>query len=246
MYSNKLFQKFCKERNIKEGTMKGYDSALKKYISFHQKSIDYLINEALKDEEKRIPLKERKIKKRLLDYRSFLLSSSMSPNTAKTYFSKLKTFYLHFEIELPHLPDAKYNNVLIARFINYIMLDGKKSIIEKAVYNALDELQNKLKKEPVNLFEELIDKITPRIEVRPRRIGGATYQIPVEVGDRRGIALALKWLTTSVRKQSGKTLSEKIVKSLIEIQNGTGWAYKKKEEVFRMAEANKAFASYSW
>lgn len=144
------------------------------------------------------------------------------------------------------VPDAKYNNVLIARFINYIMLDGKKSIIEKAVYNALDELQNKLKKEPVNLFEELIDKITPRIEVRPRRIGGATYQIPVEVGDRRGIALALKWLTTSVRKQSGKTLSEKIVKSLIEIQNGTGWAYKKKEEVFRMAEANKAFASYSW
>ena len=144
------------------------------------------------------------------------------------------------------VPDAKYNNVLITRFINYIMLDGKKSIIEKAVYNALDELQNKLKKEPVNLFEELIDKITPRIEVRPRRIGGATYQIPVEVGDRRGIALALKWLTTSVRKQSGKTLSEKIVKSLIEIQNGTGWAYKKKEEVFRMAEANKAFASYSW
>ena len=145
------------------------------------------------------------------------------------------------------VPDAKYNNVLIARFVNYIMLDGKKSIIEKAVYNALDELQNKLKKEPVNLFEELIDKITPRIEVRPRRIGGATYQIPVEVGDRRGIALALKWLTTSVRKQSsGKTLSEKIVKSLIEIQNGTGWAYKKKEEVFRMAEANKAFASYSW
>ena len=111
MYSNKLFQKFCKERNIKEGTMKGYDSALKKYISFHQKSIDYLINEALKDEEKRIPLKERKIKKRLLNYRSFLLSSNMSPNTAKTYFSKLKTFYLHFEIELPHLPDAKYNKI---------------------------------------------------------------------------------------------------------------------------------------
>ena len=126
------------------------------------------------------------------------------------------------------------------------MLDGKKSIVEKAIYNALDELQNKLKKEAVELFEELIDKITPRIEVRPRRIGGATYQIPVEVGERRGMTLALKWLTTSVRKQTGKTLSEKIVKSLIEIQNGTGWAYKKKEEVFRMAEANKAFASYSW
>lgn len=144
------------------------------------------------------------------------------------------------------IPDAKYNSVLVARFINYLMLDGKKSIIEKAVYQALEELQDKLKKEPVELFEELIDKITPRIEVRSRRIGGATYQVPVEVGDRRGMTLALKWLTISVRKQSGKTLSEKIVKSLMEIQNGTGWAFKKKEEVFRMAEANKAFASYSW
>lgn len=144
------------------------------------------------------------------------------------------------------IPDAKYNSVLIARFINYLMLDGKKSIIEKAVYQALEELQDKLKKEPVELFEELIDKITPRIEVRSRRIGGATYQVPVEVGDRRGMTLALKWLTISIRKQSGKTLSEKIVKSLMEIQNGTGWAFKKKEEVFRMAEANKAFASYSW
>lgn len=125
MYSNNLFQKFCKERNIKEGTMKGYDSALKKYIFFHQKSIDYLINEALKDEEKRIPLKERKIKKRLLDYRSFLLSSNMSPNTAKTYFSKLKTFYLHFEIELPHLPDAKYNKIYET---NYLDLPTKEHI----------------------------------------------------------------------------------------------------------------------
>lgn len=105
--------------------MKGYDSALKKYIFFHQKSIDYLINEALKDEEKRIPLKERKIKKRLLDYRSFLLSSNMSPNTAKTYFSKLKTFYLHFEIELPYLPDAKYNKIYET---NYLDLPTKEHI----------------------------------------------------------------------------------------------------------------------
>lgn len=144
------------------------------------------------------------------------------------------------------IPDARYNSVLIAKFMNYIMLDGKKSIVEKATYQALEELQDKLKKEPVDLFEELIDKITPRVEVRSRRIGGATYQVPVEVGDRMGLTLALKWLTISIRKQSGKTLSEKIVKSLMEIQNGTGWAFKKKEEVFRMAEANKAFASYSW
>lgn len=144
------------------------------------------------------------------------------------------------------MPDARYNSVLIARFINYIMLDGKKSIVEKATYSALEELEDKLKKPCVELFEELVDKITPRIEVRSRRIGGATYQVPVEVTDRRGMALALKWLTIAIRKQSGKTLSEKIIKSLMEIQNSTGWAYKKKEEVFRMAEANKAFASYSW
>ena len=144
------------------------------------------------------------------------------------------------------IPDAKYNNVLIARFVNYVMLDGKKSIVEKAVYEALDELSNKLQKEPVEAFEELIEKVTPKVEVRSRRIGGATYQVPVEVSDRRGTALALKWLTTAIRKQSGKSLAEKIFKSLMEVHNSTGWAFKKKEEVFRMAEANKAFASYSW
>ncbi|MBO4956590.1 MAG: 30S ribosomal protein S7 [Rickettsiales bacterium] len=144
------------------------------------------------------------------------------------------------------IPDAKYNSVLVAKFMNYVMLDGKKSIVEKATYTALEEIAEKLKKEPVEAFAELIEKITPKIEVRSRRIGGATYQVPVEVSDRRGLSLALKWLTISIRKQSGKTLAEKIVKSLLEVSNSTGWAFKKKEEVFRMAEANKAFASYSW
>ena len=143
-------------------------------------------------------------------------------------------------------PDARYNNVLVAKFINYVMLHGKKSIVEKATYEALDELGSKLKKDNIEAFEELIEKVTPKIEVRSRRIGGATYQVPVEVSDRRGTALALKWLTITIRKQSGKTLSEKILKSLLEVSNNTGWAFKKKEEVFRMAEANKAFASYSW
>ena len=144
------------------------------------------------------------------------------------------------------IPDAKYNSVLVAKFMNYVMLDGKKSIVEKATYTALEEIAEKLQKEPVEAFAELIEKITPKIEVRSRRIGGATYQVPVEVSDRRGLSLALKWLTISIRKQSGKTLAEKIVKSLLEVSNSTGWAFKKKEEVFRMAEANKAFASYSW
>jgi small subunit ribosomal protein S7 len=144
------------------------------------------------------------------------------------------------------MPDAKYGNVLLTRFMNYVMLDGKKAIIEKAVYSALEELENKTKRNCIEVFEELVEKITPKVEVRSRRIGGASYQIPVEVTDRRGTALALKWLTTAIRKQSGKTLGEKIFKSLLEISNNTGWAFKKKEEVFRMAEANKAFASYSW
>jgi small subunit ribosomal protein S7 len=144
------------------------------------------------------------------------------------------------------MPDARYGNVLLTRFMNYVMLDGKKAIIEKAVYSALEELENKTKRNCIEVFEELVEKITPKVEVRSRRIGGASYQIPVEVTDRRGTALALKWLTTAVRKQSGKTLGEKIFKSLMEVSNNTGWAFKKKEEVFRMAEANKAFASYSW
>ena len=144
------------------------------------------------------------------------------------------------------IPDAKYNSVLVAKNMNYVILHGKKSIVEKATYTALEEIAEKLKKEPLEAFAELIEKITPKIEVRSRRIGGATYQVPVEVSDRRGLSLALKWLTISIRKQSGKTLAEKIVKSLLEVSNSTGWAFKKKEEVFRMAEANKAFASYSW
>lgn len=127
MYANKKFQRFCKERNIKDSTMQGYVSTIKKYEKFHSMSIDDLLNEALVDEEKRIPLKERKIKKRLMDYRTHLLESNMSPNTSKTYFSKIKTFYLHFEIELPHLPDAKYNKIYET---NYLDLPTKEHIAQ--------------------------------------------------------------------------------------------------------------------
>jgi len=144
------------------------------------------------------------------------------------------------------IPDAKYNSIMVTRLINTLMLDGKKSINEKAVYGAFDMISEKMKKEPLAVFDEVITKLTPTIEVRARRIGGSTYQIPTEVKERRGIALALKWLVTSVRKQSGKSLSEKIYKSMNEVLGNTGWAYKKKEEVFKMAEANKAFAHYSW
>ncbi len=144
------------------------------------------------------------------------------------------------------IPDAKYGSVLVAKFINYIMLDGKKAIIEKHVYSAFDQVQDKLKRDGVEVFNEVIERITPSIEVKSRRVGGATYQVPVEVSERRGTALALQWLVKSIRKQTGKTLGEKIFKSLNEVLNNTGWACKKKEEVLKMAEANKAFSSYSW
>lgn len=118
MYSNSLFKKFCRDRNIKNSTINGYISALKGFEEFHEKSIQDLFNEARKEENKRIPLKDRKIKKRLMDYRSYLLNSDLSPNTSKTYFSKVKTFYLHFGIELPHLPQAKYDKVYETNYLD--------------------------------------------------------------------------------------------------------------------------------
>jgi small subunit ribosomal protein S7 len=144
------------------------------------------------------------------------------------------------------IPDAKFGKVIVTRFINYLMKDGKKSAVEKAVYDALNIMAIRLKKDPVEIFNNAIDKVTPKIEVRSRRMGGATYQIPVEVRPRRGSSLALKWLKTAVEKTSGKSLADKISSVLSDSLNDRGWAFKKKEEVFKMAESNKAFAHYSW
>ena len=135
MYSKKLFRKFCKDRHIKKSTIKGYDSALKAYENFHKKSISELFKEAQIEENKRIPLKDRKIKKRLLEFRSYLLNSNLSPNTSKTYFSKVKTFYLHFEFELPHLPQAKYNKIYET---NYLDLPTHEHIHEALLISPLD------------------------------------------------------------------------------------------------------------
>ena len=135
MYSKKLFRKFCKDRHIKESIIKGYDSALKAYENFHKKSISELFKEAQIEENKRIPLKDRKIKKRLLEFRSYLLNSNLSPNTSKTYFSKVKTFYLHFEFELPHLPQAKYNKIYET---NYLDLPTHEHIHEALLISPLD------------------------------------------------------------------------------------------------------------
>ncbi len=143
-------------------------------------------------------------------------------------------------------PDAKYKEVIVSRFVNRLMNDGKKSVVEKAIYDAFDDLEKKLKRSPIDIFKEALEVITPKIEVRSRRIGGATYQIPVEVSARRGSALALKWLKIAIENIKGKELSTKVVTVVLESLENKGWAVKKKEEVFKMAEANKAFAHYRW
>ena len=143
-------------------------------------------------------------------------------------------------------PDAKYNEIIVSRLVNRLMNDGKKSVVEKAVYAAFADLEKKLKRSPVEIFKEALENITPKIEVRSRRIGGATYQIPVEVSARRGSALALKWLKTSIENIKGRELSNKLVTVVLESLENKGWAVKKREEVFKMAEANKAFAHYRW
>jgi len=143
-------------------------------------------------------------------------------------------------------PDAKYGEIIVSRLVNRLMDDGKKSVVEKAVYIAFEDLEKKLKKHPVAIFKEALENITPKVEVRSRRIGGATYQIPVEVSARRGSALALKWLKTSIENIKGKELANKLVIVVLESLENKGWAVKKREEVFKMAEANKAFAHYRW
>ncbi|MBM5782491.1 MAG: 30S ribosomal protein S7 [Pelagibacterales bacterium] len=144
------------------------------------------------------------------------------------------------------IPDAKYNEIIVSRFVNRLMNDGKKSVVEKAIYEAFENLEKKLKKSPIDIFKEALENVTPKVEVRSRRIGGATYQIPVEVSARRGSALALKWLKIAIENIKGKDLSTKVVTVVLESLENKGWAAKKKEEVFKMAEANKAFAHYRW
>jgi len=144
------------------------------------------------------------------------------------------------------IPDAKFNEIIVSRFINRLMDDGKKSVVEKAVYKAFADLEKKLKRNPIEIFKEALENITPKVEVRSRRIGGATYQVPVEVSPRRGSALALKWLKISIGNLKSKDLANKVQVVILESLENKGWAVKKREEVFKMAEANKAFAHYRW
>jgi small subunit ribosomal protein S7 len=142
------------------------------------------------------------------------------------------------------LPDARYNSVLVQQFINKVMQRGKKSMAEKIVYQALDVAADRLKKTPMEVFEAAIRNAGPAIEVKPKRVGGATYQVPVEVKSDRRQALAMRWLLISARGRSGKPMHERLATELMDAYNNTGTTIKRKEDVQRMAEANRAFSHY--
>jgi len=143
-------------------------------------------------------------------------------------------------------PDSVYNSVTVTKFINQVMKRGKKQIAQKIVYQALDVLKEKTKKEPLEIFERALENVGPLLEVKPRRIGGATYQVPREVRGERRLALAVRWIIKAAKSRRGKPMKEKLAEELIEASENRGVAIKKKEDTHRMAEANRAFAHFSW
>ena len=142
--------------------------------------------------------------------------------------------------------DPKYKSVIIPKLINSIMYDGKKTIAEKIVYDAIDKIKTKTIDAPINIFNEAINNIKPTVEVRSRRVGGATYQVPVEVKSKRAQALAIRWLVESARKRKDKHMADKIFNELYDAYEKKGAAVKKREDVHKMAESNKAFAHFRW
>ena len=144
------------------------------------------------------------------------------------------------------LPDHKFKDLVIAKFMNRIMLDGKKSVSEKIVYGAFDIVSKKTNKEPLEFFHEALANVKPNLEVKSRRVGGATYQVPMEVRPRRAQALAMKWIIDCAVKRNEKTMRERIASEIIDAHNNKGNAVKKREETHKMAEANRAFSHFRW
>ena len=142
--------------------------------------------------------------------------------------------------------DSKYKSTIIPKLINSIMYDGKKTIAEKIVYDALEKIKSKTKDEPINIFNDAIKNVRPTVEVRARRVGGATYQVPTEVKSKRSQALALRWLIDASRKRKDKKMSDKIFNEIYDAYQNKGSAIKKKEDMHKMAESNKAFAHFRW
>ena len=142
------------------------------------------------------------------------------------------------------LPDPKFGNVTLAKFMNHVMVSGKKSVAERIVYGALNTVQTRSSKNPVEVFEEALDNIAPMVEVKSRRVGGATYQVPVEVRPARRTALAMRWLVDYARNRGEKSMAQRLAGEILDASQGKGAAVKKREDVHRMAEANKAFSHY--
>jgi len=143
-------------------------------------------------------------------------------------------------------PDAKYNSLILSKFINFIMYDGKKETSEKIIYEALEKIKNKTKEDPIKVFNDAVANIRPNLEVRSRRVGGATYQVPQEVKTKRSQTLALRWLLEASRKRKNRTMSDKLFNELMDASQNKGSAIKKREDTHKMAESNKAFAHYRW
>lgn len=143
-------------------------------------------------------------------------------------------------------PDPVYDSVTVAKFINQVMRRGKKTIARKIVYKSLDIIKEKTKKDPLEVFEQALTNAAPFLEVKSKRIGGATYQVPREVKRERRLTLAMRWIIQAAKSKKGKAMKEKLAEELIGAANNTGWAVKKKEDTHRMAEANRAFAHFAW
>lgn len=143
-------------------------------------------------------------------------------------------------------PDPVYNSPLATKFINYIMWDGKKTVAEWIFYEAMKIVEEKMKKPPLEVLEKAVENVKPVLEVRPRRVGGATYQVPVEVPPHRQLSLAVRWIIHAARSKKGKPMAEKLAQEIMDAYRGEGAAIKKKEDVHKMAEANRAFAHYRW
>ena len=144
------------------------------------------------------------------------------------------------------LPDAKFGDVVLSKFMNTLMERGKKSVAERVVYGALDEIEGKLKQDPIPAFHEALENVKPAVEVRSRRVGGATYQVPVEVRPRRATTLAIRWIVGYSRQRREKTMAERLANELMDASNGIGASIKRKDDLQKMAESNKAFAHYRW
>src|SRR4051812_19315444 len=144
------------------------------------------------------------------------------------------------------IPDAKFGDIIVAKFMNSIMYDGKKSVAEAIVYGALSNVETKLRSDPLTVFKQALENVAPAIEVRSRRVGGATYQVPVEVRMERRQALAIRWIITAARDRNDKTMMDRLSAELMDAANNRGNAVKKREDTHRMAEANRAFSHYRW